>query len=167
MKKKRQHIIPKCYQKPWCDPRTPHNQTPYLWLVSKDGGQKKRKAPVKAFVGSDVYTVRLATGERELLIEETLARIESKFVSLASHKISKQYRLDSCDRADLCVFAAAMFARVDPQGRTYEKFMQEIHETVVSLEEAHSAEPRTSLETAAMLDIARPPIHRYFAPNVG
>jgi hypothetical protein len=58
MEKKRQHIIPESYQKPWCDPDTPINQTPYIWLTSKDGKIQKRKAPENAFVGNDVYTIR-------------------------------------------------------------------------------------------------------------
>src|SRR5258708_7342346 len=117
MKQKRQHIIPKCYQKPWCDPATPTNLTPYIWMVSKDGQQKKRKAPEKAFVGTDVYTIMLARGERGLVIEDTLAKIESTFVNLIEHKVKKHYSLDLQDKANLCILAAAMFSRVDAQIR--------------------------------------------------
>jgi Protein of unknown function (DUF4238) len=74
MEKKRQHVIPKCYQRPWCDPAITGNKTSYIWMVSKDGRQKKRRAPGKAFVSSDVYTIRLAEGQRELVVEETLAK---------------------------------------------------------------------------------------------
>lgn len=156
MEKRRQHIIPQCYQKAWCDPATPANQTPYIWMVSKDGQQKKRKAPKKAFVSRDVYTIRLPNGERELIVEETLAMIESTFVNLIEHKVEKHYSLDWQDKANLCIFAAAMFSRVDPQSRTHAAFLQEIHENVKRMEETHNAEPHTSLETAAMLENARP-----------
>jgi hypothetical protein len=156
MKKKRQHIIPKCYQKPWCDPATPPNQTPYIWMVSKDGQQKKRKAPEKAFVSTDVYTIRLPSGDRELVIEDTLAKTEATFVNLMEHKVKKRYSLDSQDKANLCIFAASMFSRVDAQSRVYVNSLQDIHEKVKSLEESHNAEPRTSLEIAAILENARP-----------
>jgi hypothetical protein len=156
MDRKRQHVIPKCYQKAWCDPNTPANQTPYVWMVSKDGQEKRKRSPKKAFVSTDVYTIRLPNGERELIVEDTLARIEGKFVTLVEHKISKEYSLDSQDKANLCIFAAAMFSRVDPQSTTYVNFLQEVHEKVTRMEEAHNAEPRTSIEIAAMLESARP-----------
>jgi hypothetical protein len=156
MKKKRQHTIPKCYQKPWCDPATPANQTPYIWMVSKDGQQKKRKAPEKAFASPDVYTIRLPDGQRELVVEETLAKIEGRFVDLMRRKVEKHYGLDSQDKANLCIFAAAMFSRVNQQGTVWVDFVKEIHDGVKRMEEQHNAEPSTSLEVAAMLENARP-----------
>jgi Protein of unknown function (DUF4238) len=75
----------------------------------------------------------------------------------------KQYSLDLQDKADLCIFAAAMFARVDRQGRVYESFLQQIHGKVKRMEEMHNAQPRTSLETAAMLENARP---KYVAMSI-
>lgn len=125
-------------------------------MLSKDGKEKKRKSPEKAFVGSDVYTIKLPNGDRELVIEDTLAHIESNFVQLIEHKIRKQYTLDAQDRANLCVFAAAMFSRVDPQSRNHVKFLQELHDMVRNMEEVHDAEARTSREMAAMLENARP-----------
>jgi hypothetical protein len=156
MKQKRQHIIPKCYQKLWCDPATPPKQTPYIWMISKDGQQRKRKAPEKAFVSTDVYTIRLPSGDRGLVIEETLAKIEGTFVKLIEHKVKKRYSLDSQDKANLCVFAAVMFTRVDTQGRVYAHFLREVHDKIKRMEETHKAEPSTSLEIGAMLENARP-----------
>jgi hypothetical protein len=155
MEKKRQHIVPRCYQKAWCDPATPPNQEPYIWLISRDGSEKKKRAPAKTFVGTDIFTIRLPDGTRELVIEETLERIENNFVRLIERRISKQYDLDPQDRANLCIFTAAMFARVDPQARTYTDFLQQVHGKVKRLEELHNAEPKTSLTTGAMLENAR------------
>jgi uncharacterized protein DUF4238 len=156
VRKKHQHVIPKCYQKSWCDPATPVNQTPYVWIVSKDGQTKKRKAPEKAFATTNAYTIRLPNGGRELVIEDTLMKIESRFVQLLQQKIKKQNTLDDQDRAVLCVFAAAMASRVDPQARNFENILQEIHDKVRSMEEQHNLEPCTSLETASMLENVRP-----------
>ena len=117
---------------------------------------KKRRAPEKAFVSNDAYTIRLPSGERELVIEDTLMKIESKVVQLLDHKIRKQYALDPQDKATLCTFAAAMVSRVDPQANNFENFMQELHDMVKSMEEQHNSELRASLETAAMLDNLRP-----------
>src|SRR5262249_13178115 len=72
------------------------------------------------------------------------------------HKVRKQYRLDSQDKANLCIFAAAMFSRVDPQSRVHVNFLQEIHDKVKRMEETHNTEPPTSLELATILENARP-----------
>lgn len=154
--KKRQHIIPKCYQKFWCDPATPAGQTPYIWIFSKDGRQKRRRAPNKAFVSTDVYTVRLPGKGRDLIIEDTLRRIEGTFVDLIRRKLVKRHPLEPEDKANLCVFAAAMFARVGAQSRIYTNFLQEVHEQAKRLEEMHNAEPRTSREISSMLENAQP-----------
>ncbi len=90
------------------------------------------------------------------MIEETLAKSEGAFVNLIEHKVEKHYDVDRKDKANLCVFAAAMFSRVDSQSRIFVSFLQEIHENVRRMEEEHNAEPRTCLETAAMLENARP-----------
>ncbi len=44
--KKKQHIIPKCYLKSWCDPVTPAGQQPYIWRISRDGSTKRKKKKV-------------------------------------------------------------------------------------------------------------------------
>ena len=156
MEKKRQHIIPKCYQKAWCDPATPAKQTPYIWIISKDGQQKKRKAPEKAFVSTDPYTVRLPGRDRDLVIEDTLAKIENTFVTLMERRVENQHSLDERDRANLCIFAAAMFSRVDTQSRVHANSLQKLHEKVKRMEETHNAEPHTSKAIDTLLQNARP-----------
>jgi hypothetical protein len=151
MQKKRQHVIPRCYQKAWCDPKPPPGQTPYIWMVAKDGTDKKRKSPEKAFVEPDVYTIRLPNGERELVIEDTLGRIESDFTRLFERKVAKGYSLDEQDRATLCVFAAAMFARVKPHMRQHKAFLEEVYGKMRRMEEAHHSEPTTSAEVEGLL----------------
>jgi len=46
MKHKKQHIIPNCYLKSWCDPRTPAGQSPYNWRISRDGTKKKNNRKI-------------------------------------------------------------------------------------------------------------------------
>src|SRR5712692_1636711 len=36
-KNKKQHVIPNCYLKAWCDPAMPAGQTPYIWRISREG----------------------------------------------------------------------------------------------------------------------------------
>src|SRR5882762_10371422 len=74
-KHKKQHVIPNCYLKAWCDPLTPTGQIPYIWRISKDGSQSRKRAPEKSFTANDRYTITLPNGERNLVVEHTLAEI--------------------------------------------------------------------------------------------
>jgi len=119
MKKKKQHIIPKCYLKDWCDPMTPCGQEPYLWLISKDGKVKRKRAPKKSFTESEMYTIKLPDGRRELIIEDTLSRIEGSFVRIVEEKIKKRLPFSKDERAKLCTFAAAMSVRTKSQQENF------------------------------------------------
>src|ERR1017187_3338756 len=52
----KQHIVSKCYLKAWCDPSTPKGQEPYIWLISRDGSEKTRRAPHKSLTKTNAYT---------------------------------------------------------------------------------------------------------------
>src|SRR5450755_4992151 len=93
----KQHLIPNCYLKAWCDPRTPDDQTPYIWRIAKDGSSKKKKAPAKSFTATDRYTIPLPSGEKDLIVENTLAGLESAFVSVRG-KIERKETLTAEDR---------------------------------------------------------------------
>ncbi len=152
-KHKKQHVIPNCYLKAWCDPRSPAGQTPYIWRIQRDGSDKAKKSPEKSFVASDRYTVKLPNGERNLVIEQTLSGIENDFVRVLT-RIRRREKLTAHDRARLCVFAAAMHTRTLAMGDHWKKTHQELHEKVVALEKHHNAEPVTSFETATMVEYA-------------
>jgi hypothetical protein len=109
-KHKKQHVIPNCYLKAWCDPVVPQGQTAFIWRVPKEGGEPYRRAPEKSFTANDIYTVRMPSGERNLIIENTLAQLESRFVRVRD-RIRRRERLGFMDRAILCLFTAAMHAR--------------------------------------------------------
>jgi hypothetical protein len=155
MKHKAQHIIPKCYLRAWSDPNAPARQTPYIWLISKDGRETKRRAPHKAFTESDKYTIKLPTGQRELVIENTLGQIESTFVHVLD-LINKQRVLDDFQRANLCIFAAAMSIRTKYQEDNFGRFFSKIHELTLHLEHTHTVPPRASLETGLFATYAHP-----------
>ncbi len=153
MEKKKQHVIPNCYLKAWCDPVTPPGHTPSIWRISKDGSVKKRKSPEKSFTSTDRYTVTLPNGERSLVLEDTLAALEGQFVSALS-RIRRRERLNAVDRAYLCMFAAAMHSRTMAQGEHWRKQMFLLHEMVESMERAYGMPPAKSLTTAKMVDTA-------------
>lgn len=119
MEKKKQHIIPECYLKAWCDPMTPSNQKPYLWLISKDGKVQRKRAPKKSFTESEMYTIKLPDETRGLNIEDMLSRIEGDFVRIVEKKIKKQLPLSKKERAKLCTFVAAMTGRTKSQQKNF------------------------------------------------
>lgn len=153
MKHKKQHIIPNCYLKSWCDPRTPPGQSPFIWRISKDGTTKKNKSPEKSFTATDRYTIKMPDGERNFVIENTLAGIENDFMRVLV-RIRRRERLNLFDKARLCVFTAAMHTRTIAMGDHWKEMEQRVHDQVVALEKQHNAPPITSLVTAEMVEHA-------------
>ncbi len=154
MKKKKQHIIPKCYLKAWCDPASPSNQMPYIWMISRDGTTKRNRSPEKSFRETDKYTIKLPHGARELIVEDTLAQIENAFVGVL-RKIRDRRPLEANDRAHLCVFASAMFARSKAAGAHWAVQLGKLHEMVDRMEKVHGAEPSLSKQTRVFADHAQ------------
>ncbi len=152
--RKKQHIIPNCYLKAWCDPGTPAGQQPYIWRISKDGSTKRRRSPEKSFTETDKYTVTLPSGERNLVIEDTLGRIESDSLSVRA-RIRQREKLTELDRARLCIFAAAMHTRTSRMGEHWKRQNERLHEVVVDMEKAHGVEPRTSKQTEKLVRYAK------------
>src|SRR5271156_433353 len=153
VEKTKQHTIPKCYLKAWCDPRTPPGQHPYIWRISRDGSEKKKKSPEKSFTSTDRYTIKLPSGERDLIIENTLGGIENDFVNELV-RIRRRQQLNLHDKARLCLFVAAMHTRTIAMGEHWREQNKRLHETVVALEQAHGAKPTTSLQTAELVEKA-------------
>jgi hypothetical protein len=139
-----QHKVPASYLRAWCDPATPDGYEPYVHVTSKDGQQTKRKAPRKIFTETDAYTIKLPSGKRELSIERTLGLIEDRFVRVRDEKIETRSALDDSDRADLCLFMAAMSLRTDSRRDNVQRFANELHQITVMMEEERQLEPRTS-----------------------
>jgi len=149
----KQHLIPNCYLKAWCDPRTPDDQTPYIWRIAKDGSSKKNKAPAKSFTATDRYTITLPNGEKDLIVENTLAGLENAFVSVRD-RVEQREELTPEDRATLCLFTAAMHSRTKRAGDHWKRTAQQIHDMVSSLEQQYGAKPTTSHETGRMVEVA-------------
>jgi hypothetical protein len=151
--KKRQHIIPNCYLKAWCDPDTPLEQTPYIWRISRDGSQKRRRSPEKSFTGTDKYTIHLPDGSRNLAIENALGDIENQFVGVLD-RLDRRDDITLEDKVHLCAFSAAMHTRTTAMGVHWKNQVRHLHEMVVDMEKAHNVEPQTSLDTAEMVEHA-------------
>lgn len=114
-KHKKQHYIPKCYLKAWCDQNCPPNQTPYIWVFEKESRKGRRKAPENIFHETDMYTLRDENGGRDLTIEHGLSQLEGMFTIIRNKKFNYSRDLDSQEHFIICVFIAAMHSRTRSQ----------------------------------------------------
>jgi hypothetical protein len=135
MEKGKQHIIPESYLKAWCDPATPSNHEPYIWITSADGTNTRNKSPRKTFRETDFYTIKFSDGSRNLVIEDSFTQTEDRFTRLRRDSISKDADLTTDQRALLCVFTAMMSTRTKADRRGLTKGLSEIDEMTKSLEE--------------------------------
>ncbi len=106
---KRQHFVPQCYLRAWCDPSTPSGQEPYVWRFNKDG------SPENLFHETDLYTIHRADGGRDLVLERGLAGLESEFAAVRDAKLSKREKITVREHVMLCAFIAAARARTPAQ----------------------------------------------------
>ncbi|MDP9124403.1 MAG: DUF4238 domain-containing protein [Pseudomonadota bacterium] len=91
-KNTKQHFVPQCYTKAWCDPSAPRTATsaPYVWTFDKDGSNVKRRAPANLFTENDMYTVPADDGGRDLYLEHGFSTLEDKFTRVRNLKFNKR-----------------------------------------------------------------------------
>jgi hypothetical protein len=130
----KQHIVSKCYLKAWCDPSTPKAHEPYVWLISRDGASKVKRAPHKSLTKTDAYTLTFNDGKKDLRVETTLSQLEGKFVRV-QQKIVEHKSLDPYDRAYLAAFMATMHSRTDPMAEGMKESMSQLDSLVKKMEE--------------------------------
>ncbi|MDP1714191.1 MAG: DUF4238 domain-containing protein [Anaerolineales bacterium] len=122
---KKQHYIPEFYLKAWCDPSSPQDYEPYLWIASKDGSNIKPKAPSNIFHETDLYTIKI-DGKRDLSIEKNLAQIEGEFSDIRRNKLEKHLMLNIQDKIIICAFAAAMYSRTLANGERWKPIWNDV-----------------------------------------
>lgn len=121
MKNKKQHFIPKSYIEAWCDSNTPSGQEPFIWIMPKNGVPGHPKAPQNTFTETNIYTIKLLDGSRNLTIEHGLSGLETQFAELRRNKLISHEELSIEDYAILCAFTAATHARTPKQRDHLEK----------------------------------------------
>ena len=86
------------YLAAWIDPDTPPEQEGYVWVFPRQGGSGKRKAPKNIFYETDLYTIRLKNGVRDVRIEKSLSLIEGMFAKVRDGPIKAREHVDDDDR---------------------------------------------------------------------
>ncbi|MEI3853160.1 MULTISPECIES: DUF4238 domain-containing protein [Ensifer] len=108
--KKKQHFVPNVYLSAWLDTDAPPEQT-YIWLFDKGGGAGRRKGPEKTFRETDMYTIPMPDGGRDLTIENGLQQLEQGVGVLRREFLEVGRPLPPPRHVKLMAFLAAMEAR--------------------------------------------------------
>lgn len=111
MKHKKQHWVPKSYLEAWTDPDRPARHDPFVWVFSKDGSTSRRRAPSNLFTESDMYTLTLEDGTRDLRIEHGLSGLENAFAKIRKNTITPRSSLSQGEHLVVRAFMAATQAR--------------------------------------------------------
>ncbi|PDT07878.1 DUF4238 domain-containing protein [Rhizobium sp. M1] len=109
--KKKQHYVPRAYLSAWIDSATPPGQTPYVWIFDKEGGAGKRKSPEKTFIETDIYTIPMVDGSRDLRLEDGLQQLEQGISTLRQEFLKERRQLPTIRHVKLIAFLSAMQAR--------------------------------------------------------
>src|SRR5216684_2618292 len=155
MQYKNQHTVPQSYLSVWCDHETPAGQTPYVWVWTKDGNSARRKAPLNIFRETDIYTLKLPDGSRDVTLEQMFSKMEQEFAALRGDKLERRVALSRVEWANLVTFVAALHVRSAAQLR----HLQSERNRVVKLAEriAEQATRATAEQRKAMAMLAPPP----------
>ena len=155
MQYKNQHTVPQSYLSVWCDHGTPAGQTPYVWVWTKDGNSARRKAPLNIFRETDIYTLKLPDGSRDVTLEQMFSKMEQEFAALRGDKLERRVALSRVEWANLVTFVAALHVRSAAQLR----HLQSERNRVVKLAEriAEQATRATAEQRKAMAMLAPPP----------
>lgn len=140
----KQHYVPRCYLAGWVDPNTPLGQEAYVWVFNRGEKKGRKRAPSNLFTETDLYTLKLDTGEKKYLIEETLSNLESKYATILQEKIKKHFPLTEEEHIFLCAFVSVMLQRTLRHRDNLEQFIDQLIAHTEALERAHEIPPDES-----------------------
>jgi len=104
---KRQHTVPRCYLQHFTD------ADGFVWVLdTKD--KIFRIKPENILVENHFYTITLKNGEKSVIVEDTLAKIEGEYSTIFEQKLSKDIFLTAEERAKVSIFIAALYLRTSP-----------------------------------------------------
>ncbi|WP_441281065.1 DUF4238 domain-containing protein [Tardiphaga sp. 862_B3_N1_1] len=151
---KAQHWIPRSYLRSWADPSAPGNHEPYVHVFSKDGVSSRKKAPINLFTETDLYTIQLPDGGRDLRLEHGLCGLESSFSEIRRDFLSKRKHLPALRHLKLTAFVAAMHSRTPSRRDHHMAFWNEVLEMGEQLESRMKTATLAERERAASASIA-------------
>ncbi len=150
---KKQHFVPRSYLGAWCDPKTPVDQEPYVWVFPKQSGPPRNRAPKNLFRETEMYTIKLASGHRDLRLEHGLAELESFFADIARDLLPNHIDISIENKMKLSAFTAAMQARTPKQRGHFQGLWQGVLENMEALEaemQARTPQERKAIASATL-----------------
>ena len=123
---KSQHWVPKSYLAAWCDPDVPDGQQPYVYVFSKNGSDVRRKAPVNIFKETNLYTIKMPDGTRDLRLERGLRGLEQAFCNIRRNVLEVRHSITQSKHMELIVFVASMLVRTPLMRDHHGAFWNEI-----------------------------------------
>lgn len=93
---------------------------PYVWTFEPSGSAGRKRAPGNLFTETDIYTITMPDGARDLRIEHELSRLEKGLKSLVADYVARRRQLPQPRQARLVAFIAAMHGRT-PQAREIQR----------------------------------------------
>lgn len=145
---KKQHYVPQFYLREFIDPSRPPGQEPYVWVFSRNGKTKQRRAPKNILWETNLYTFE-TEGAKQYELEKTLSKIESDFAEVVRNKIKMRCPLSDGEHEKLCRFVATMLQRTVRQKDNLEGFYDQIVAQVERLEAHHGSSGSTSAKLRA------------------
>lgn len=85
--------------------------TPYVWVFPRDGGTGRRKGPENLFTETDMYTIPLPGGGRDLRVEHGLSHLERGLEQLRTEYIERRRQIPEARFVKFIAFIAAMHGR--------------------------------------------------------
>lgn len=131
---KSQHWVPRSYLSAWVDPERPSGYTPYVNVISRDGREVRRKAPANTFAETDLYTIALPDGSRDLRLEHGLSDLELAFAATRREFLDRRRPVPFMRWMKLILFIAAMHARTPMMRDHFAKFWNELRDKGEKLE---------------------------------
>jgi hypothetical protein len=131
---KAQHWIPKSYLRAWTDPDTPGGQNPFVYVFARDGSEHRKRAPSNIFTETDLYTIKLPDGRRDLRLEHGLSQLEDSFAIIRKDFLARRRQLPWPRWLRLMAFLAAMHARTPAIRDHHMTFWGQVQDQMEKLE---------------------------------
>ena len=128
MKKLKHHKIPACYLKYFAD------DNGLLHVLDLKQRRIFTTRPGNILTDNHFYTIKLSDGSGSLVVEDTLASIESEYSRLFRKVIAEKRPLERDERALVSIFVAAMLFRTQAFRNSIEGFFKEVNDFIRRLE---------------------------------
>lgn len=128
---------------------------PYVWTFDPSGGAGRKRAPRNLFTETDIYTISMPDGSRDLRIEQELSKLEKGLKTLVTDFIARRRQLPHARQSRLIAFIAAMHGRT-PQAREIQRTLWQDKLDATELQESEFATSSAS-ERERAAEVSRLP----------